>query len=231
MMRGKKYYKIQLELWEKYIEFVEELSPVDVLAVNADCTDGRGDRSGSLELIHLDRKVQVNMAVDCINVWNAPKIIMTRGTPYHVGNVEEWEDMIAEKVGAVKIGDHEWFDVNGVVFDMKHHVGASSIPHGEFTAIAKDRLWNYLWSEHEEQPRADILIRSHVHYHAFCGNGDWLAMTTPALQGQGSKFGARRCSRVIHWGLVYFDVFDDGSYHWEPRIVHAESQKITPTKL
>ena len=53
---------------------------------------------------------------------------MTYGTPYHFGIGEDWEYIVAEKVGAFKIGSQEWPEVNGVIFDFKHKVENTTVP-------------------------------------------------------------------------------------------------------
>jgi len=226
-----KWDKIQAELWGEYTKLIETYSPVDVLIVNGDSIDGKGDRSGGTELLVTDRFQQCAMAAEVIKMWKAKHIVMTYGTAYHTGQSEDLEDAIAKEVKAEKIGGHEWIDVNGVVFDVKHFVGSSSVPYGKGTPISKERLNNYLWSEHDEQPKADVIIRSHIHEFNYIGQSNWLALTTPALQGQGSKFGSRKCSGHVDWGIVYFDVEDDGSYTWGWDTVIVESQKAKIIRL
>ena len=74
-----------------------------------------------------------------------------------------------------------------------------------------------MWAERGEYPKADVLIRSHVHYYDFDGDFDWLGMTTPALQGYGSKFGGRKCTGTVDVGLVYFDVKGKDDYTWKAK--------------
>jgi len=155
---------------------------------------------------------------------------LSHNTPYHTGVTEDFERSVADAVNA-KIGGHEWIDVNGLIFDCKHKIGSSVIPHGRHTAIARDRLWNQLWSIDEQQPLADIIIRSHVHYFNYSGDADVLAMTTPALQGYGSKYGARQCSGRVDIGLVWFKIDDKGAYEWKPEIMRTELQKTRALKL
>ena len=234
--KGRKYYNIQMELWKEFAGIIDKLKPIDVLMVNGDCIDGRGVRSGGTELITTDRNEQIQIAADAINYCEADKVVITRGTPYHTGVNEDWEDQLLEKTKASKIGDHEFYNVNGVIFDVKHNIGSSSIPHGQFTPVARDRLWNLIWSEYKMQPKADILIRSHVHYYLRLGGVDWDGFILPALQGMGSKFGAKICSGLVHWGVVWFDVYDKPLWSgkkWETDkyIVGIKSQKATVTKL
>jgi hypothetical protein len=208
------------------------LKPIDILVCNGDLIDGRGERSAGTELIISDRNKQIMAAVECIQQTDAPHVVITRGTPYHVGGDIDFEDIIAQAVNADKIGDHEWIDVNGVVFDVKHKpAGTSQVPHTRNTGISRDRLWNLIWSEFDEQPKSDIIIRSHAHHFTFCGEENWLAMITPALQGVGSKFGAQQCVGTVHWGLIHFDVYDTGEYFWKPHIFRVEEQQVKPIKL
>jgi hypothetical protein len=226
-----KFAILQRELWDNYTRVVRYLGNVDLLIVNGDLIDGRGERSGSTELITTDRHKQCDMAVAALNIIKTKNTVITYGTPYHTGEQEDFEKDVAKEIGASKIGSHEWIDVNGVIFDCKHHVSSSNNPYNRSVSVAKDRLWNVLWAEHEEQPKADIIIRSHVHYHEYCGGSNWLAMTTPSLQGMGSKFGSRKCSGHVDFGVIHFDVDSDGSYTWQSHILRIPSQKAQTLKF
>lgn len=217
--------------YDYYLATLKALQPIDILVVNGDGIEGKGEKSGGTELIESDRTVQCDMAVECIQAAKAKKIIIIAGTPYHTGVTDDLERDIAKGVNACKFGGHEWIDVNGVIFDFKHKVGSSVIPHGRNTAINRDVLWNALWSLDGQQPRAQVVIRSHVHYHIYGGDVDTLAMTTPALQGYGSKYGVRQCSGRVHVGLVHFDVYNKGGYIWQAHIMRNELQKATALKL
>jgi hypothetical protein len=217
--------------FSEYYNIVKSLQPIDVLLVNADCIDGRGEKSGQTELITSNRDRQCDMAIELIKLVKAKQTVMTYGTGYHCGSIEDYEDQIAKEVKATKIGGHEWVEVNGVVFDLKHKVGASSVPHGRMTSIARENLWNILWSERKESPRSNVIVRSHVHYHNYCGGDNWLALTTPALQGPGSKYGTRQCSGTVDFGVVHFDVNPSGSYEWEAHITKILDTKDMLLKL
>ena len=214
----------QSDAYDKYLEILKKVKHVDVLIVNGDLIDGKGGRSGGTELITSDRLEQCNIAAECILQVKADKIVIVRGTPYHAGSEEDWEDVIASKVNACKIGDHEWIDVNGVVFDCKHKIGGSSIPHGRHTPIAKERLSNLMWQEYKDHPKGDIFIRSHVHYYAGAFGPNWWGCTTPALQGLGTKYGKRQCSGTVDWGLLQFDIMKDGQWSMWKHIHTIQSQ-------
>lgn len=220
-----KLKKQQAKLWSFYKKIAEE-THYDVLIVNGDAVDGTGGRSGGVELIAPDMADQAQMAVDCIKLVNADKIVMTYGTPYHVASSDgtDWEAEIASAVGA-EIHSHLLAKISGVQFSIKHKpAGGSQIPHGRHTGVARDRLWDTFWADYEDREKCDVFIRSHVHYFNYCGGPEWLAMTMPALQGAGSKFGARQCSGIVDFGAVTFDI-SRGDYSWRPHLLKVQQKR------
>ena len=202
------------EMWGRFVGAVRELGTIDVLVANGDLVDGRSEKTGGLEIIVLDRELQAHMACDVISAIGAKKLYMTRGTDYHVGPHESWENLVAERLGAEHIGDVINLDVNGLMFNFRHHIGGSQTPIGRTTPLAREAAWNVLWHVRHDFPMADVIVRSHVHYHAFTGGPGWLAMTTPALQGYGTRYGERRLSGLIDWGFVVFDIRDREDFEW-----------------
>lgn len=199
------YHRRSIYKWTK--ETAISLKP-DIVILNGDMIDGRGEKSGSTELITVDRDEQCAMAVaaiqDCFP--HHPEFVASYGTPYHTGDEEDFEKRIAENVHAKKIGAEDDILVNGVVINYRHHAGRSSIPHGRGTPLSKEWLWNMLWALRGEYPKADIVIRSHVHYFTYIGDAEYLAVSTPALQGYGTKFGSRRMSGTVDVGLCWLDI-------------------------
>lgn len=206
------YAKIQRNLWEWYMATLKEIGHVDVLIVNGDTIDGKGNRSGGTELLTTDLVDQTRIAIECLNHISCDRMLMTYGTPYHTSNGgEDFEALIAEHFNA-PIEDQIFADINGVIFDVKHKVGGSSVPHGRSTALAKEKLWNRMWAEKEAQPKSDILLRSHVHYYQYCGDSDGVNMILPAMQAPKTKFGGRQCSGTVDVGMVVFDIGEDKQY-------------------
>lgn len=231
-------YRAQRELWTWRRHKLAGAGPVDFHFLNADLIDGRGDRSGSTELSIVDRNRQVGAAVQAAKLVKLTKKgarCMTRGTPYHTGQCEDFEDVIADALDC-PIGDRMWPEINGVVFDLRHKVGSSSIPHGRFTAIARQKLWNTLLSDSEssaanKQPRAQVTIRSHVHYHVQIGGPGWVAMTLPCLQFPATRYGTRECDGEVHMGFTYWEVTPAGNFSWEAITCQPETAKAETLKL
>lgn len=227
-----KWAVMQQDMWIDYLDMLKLWKPIEILIINGDCIDGEGTRSGGTELITSDREKQANMAAECINEVGANTIVMTYGTPYHVGAAEDWENIVAANVDAYKIENEGRYDIEGKVFNCRHFISSSIIPHGRQTALNRDKLWGWIWSEMYGQPKADVTIRSHVHY--FAQSNDTalgFGIITPALQGPSTKWGARFCQGWVDFGLVVFDVEkgEDIQCHVERRLVSVTSQE--PLKL
>ncbi len=223
--------KTREALYSLFEAEVEKIKPIDVLIVNGDCIDGRQERQGGLELIVSDRDDQAAMAAEIIRRIMAKSVVVTYGTPYHTGKVEDYERQVVKDIGngtyepERDIKGHAYVDVDGVVFSVKHKVGSSQIPHGRHTATARENMWNAMWAERGTVPRADVLIRSHVHYFQYGGDARHLYMTTPGLQGLGSKYGSRQCSGTVDWGFVYFDIESADQWSWNA-VVPREAELL-----
>jgi len=200
-----KYARTQKEIWGWYVKTLKEIGKVDHAFVMGDLVDGDGKKSGGTELITTDRSEQCDMAVECLTLIKTDHMRMVFGTGYHAGNFEDWEAEIAKEMHC-KIGSHEFPLVDGVRFDLKHHVASSKHKHLRFTAIATEIKQNNDWANCGCQYRADVTVRGHVHYFDMIKDENSLGVVCPAMQGYGSKFGARRCSGRVNVGLVVLDI-------------------------
>lgn len=224
-----KYALVRRQVWDYFASVVDRYRPFDISIWVGDMTDGKGSRSGGTELLSSDWRVQTDMAIKTIEYVGAPVVRMVYGTAYHVSSEgTDMEDFIAREVNA-KIGSHEWYNINGRIFDVKHKIGSSTIPHGRLTPLAKEIMWNRLWEP--RQPRADVLIRGHVHYFEHIDHDGCLGFTCPALQGYGSKFGSRECSGKVDIGLIIIDVYDDGEIVWKKELADVSTQTVTAEGL
>jgi hypothetical protein len=99
--------------------------------------------------------------------------------------------------------------LGGKIFDIKHKIARSGTPYGRLTPLSKQITWNRLKAERDGNMAADIIIRSHVHYHVSIEEHGRLAMILPALQWTGS-YGEQECDGEIDYGLVIIDIEPDG---------------------
>jgi len=218
-------------LWNFYENKVEEFKPYDALICNGDAIDGKGERSGGTELLTTDRTTQCKMATKCLLLPDTETIVMTYGTPYHTGNLEDWENIVADKVNVMEIRSHGFWEINGKNFNVKHFISASSLPHLRPNALAREIVQNRIFYQRGEQEKADVLIRPHVHFTAMIDYMDCKAIITPALQGYGSKYGARKCSAPVDFGITIIDVYDDGEIKCTIPRLTGKAQKPLTTVL
>lgn len=209
-------------MWAFFMSALKEIGPVDHLIFNGDLTDGSGKKNGGLELTVSDPLEQAEVATAIGKIISPKNAVVMKGTPYHVKTSEgsNIEQLVADKMGC-ELLDSAKIQINQTIFNVRHKIGRSGIPHGQNTPIARARLWDLLWSEWVGEPKSHVLIRSHVHYHAYCGGPGWIGMTLPALQGH-TEYGGTQCEGIVHFGLVWFDVNDkEGDFSWDSKILNV----------
>lgn len=208
-LRFPKLYRLQKEMWDSYLSILKKVGKVDVALILGDVIEGKGRKAGGTEHITTDLLEQADIAVEVLSHIKADKLFFTYGTSYHTvsGSGEDIDKVVADRLNSA-IDSHLYLDVEGVTFDCRHHQESSSNPHGRLTPLSKSKLWNNLQSIRKTAPNSDVILRGHSHYYTYCGEEGWLAMSLPALQSGGTKFGARRCEGCIDWGMVEFMVED-----------------------
>ena len=228
-------YPLQQEGWKWYKNEIKTLGNIDICIANGDLIDGRQEKDGSTGLLAVDRLEQANMATYCLRETKAKQFFISYGTPYHTGSYEDFENVVARNLAGsglkVEIGGHLFIDINGVVLDVKHKTGSSSVPHGRHTPVAREKLWNKLWALKNEQPDSNIVIRSHTHFFGYCGDDTYLAFTTPALEGLGSRYGSRACTGLVDFGFVHINIDRKGQYTWQVHKAKLKAQKAQVLKV
>jgi hypothetical protein len=204
---------LQRETWRWFEDTIKRLQPVHGVVWCGDLIEGKGHRSGATELVTADRIAQTAMARAAVNATHSGLHHFVYGTPSHTGEDEDFEQLIrtAEEAG---IEGHAYIDVDEVRIDAKHKVGGSTIPHGRYTAIAREKLWADLWELTgyiEKRTGPMFICRGHVHYCKMIQDyddirGPAIGMTLPTMSGPGSKYGIRQCSGVINMGLVELQI-------------------------
>lgn len=225
-----KAYQQRCLIWEFYAKTLAELQPIHTLICNGDAIEGSNERVAGRELHVPDKDEQAEMATACLQEARAKHVLLSYGTGYHTGKDVDFEKMVAKRVGADKVESVGHLQVNDVFINYRHYIPGSQVPHTRNTAISREHLWNILWAARDEYPRADIILRSHVHYFTYTGDGTWLGIVTPGFQGYGSIFGARHMSGTVDIGLVFFDIPDKGKdygFDW----ALCRMPKVVPVKV
>jgi len=220
-------FKFQTESWTWFQNVVNIWKPFDMLIANGDLIDGRGEKSGGTELITGDRMRQSQIAADIINEINANTVLIIRGTDYHTGQAEQFEDHIADLTGAQDINDRMRFSVNGNLFDVRHHVGNSSVPWSDLTSPMKELILYNL----DRREDVNLMIRSHIHKFTMGSTAiNQMVITTPGLQGN-SSYGVKKCIGRTDYGIIIVDIDQDGSMRVIPVITKIDSLESQVTEF
>ena len=100
----------------------------------------------------------------------------------------------------------------------------SGVPYSRQTSLAKRFVWKVMeYAMGDANDICDVIIGSHVHYHEFGGEPGILWLTTPALQIS-SDFGEKKVDGLIHTGVTYFDIDDEGGYTWNVKLYHQKGR-------
>lgn len=213
--KASKYRDLQEESWKEYTRLTDKWKKPDILICNGDAIEGNQPKQGGAELVNIDRSVQCDIAVEALELWKAKRIFLSYGSAYHVGvGAEDFERGIAERLTdrgtPAMIEGHLFLNIEGLVFDIRHKVGTSSIPHGRATPLLREMMWALMKEANETGPKVDVIIRSHAHYYIDIRQPKRRAIITPGLQLARGRFGSRECSGEIHWGAIKL-VVDKGS--------------------
>lgn len=199
--------------WKWFATNVKRFQPYTHLVINGDAVDGDGVRTGGVEQITTDREVQTNMIKTIVDWLGIPEVYLTYGTSSHTGQAEDWERVLASKLDAT-IEDELNLNLNNTIFNFRHHVTGSNVVYGRQSGVAKAWFNHLLNSLAGYVDKADVLVRSHVHYFSEVGGAyphRWKAYTTPALMGYGPKY-ARKLSGGVDFGFLVFTIKPDGSW-------------------
>lgn len=222
-----KSYKFRTAAWDWFINEMGSRKPYDIALWIGDLVDGPGEKTSGSE--DLEIPLQVDMAVEVIKMVDAKQNYFVRGTPYHAGKSKiTWEDMVFGIVNGNQIGDEGHYQFNGLNVTAKHKIGNSSSPVSRYTALASAQIKQMLWAEIEQQPKADLILRAHIHRCSQIGDPalNKQAWVTPALQGLGSVYGARQTDGLpVHFGFLNLKIKNRDDWGIEAHIAPMEMQK------
>lgn len=221
--RGR-FEEIQAKTWEWYSQKMAEIGPVDFAVMVGDAIDGDGRINSGVELLSTDRMDQADMAERALEEIQTNRFGFIIGSPYHVGKSESFERILAERIGAEFCEIHHQLSVLGTIFDLKHVVGGTSIPHGKTGSLEKEGLWATLKAERGLAEKPHVIARAHTHHFAYSGDVHGLRIKLPALQVH-SHYGLKNFSSITDYGFVLFEVHGPGEYTWKPYILELNFTK------
>lgn len=224
-----RFHHLQRQTWNWFANIIEANKPFDFGIFNGDLIDGKQGKQEGVELFVTDMNMQCNMAAAVIKFVRPSETFITKGTPYHTGKGEDFENAIAIKTGATISGNID-LDINGVIINARHKVGGSGIENGRATPLLRERIVERLWAEMDERPKIDLLIRSHVHYYLQTTDVRGTCLILPALQAAMSRYG-RQVTNCVDYGFCIVDIYEDRTFEVKTYTLIPEAQKRKLIKL
>jgi len=164
-------------------------------------------------------------------------ILFVRGSNYHVSlDGTSFEEIIAEKIGAKKykaFGGKGYTDYYllleqyGKYFNFTHHVGFNKWAAYRTTALAREMAGMVF--EKDKMGKADVLVRSHVHYFVHVEFPNTHGFTTPAWKFPDAHlFRGGTAGTTPDIGMVEMIIEPNGDLFIEK---HIKSLNIKPLVL
>lgn len=173
-------------LWRCWMAFVAACPPLDALLVNGDLIEGEASRRDALDAITDDVLVHQRCAEETLRMIRRKtrRLIIVRGTPAHEGKFFEAVEAAARALGAeplaggYRTADEVTLEIAGYLVHATHHMTRGAIYRG--TLADRTALLAAAVEGLGKAPKADLIIRSHLHM-AYVGEsyGRWV-MLTPA---------------------------------------------------
>lgn len=205
---GQKY------LWDCWLHFcgwAKEQRP-DFVIVNGDVVDGPQRKNQGAELSLPAPQDQVDAAIRTLLVLRSAvgercKWYFTQGTPYHVGDFGASEESVALALGGTpyqSLGTGKlcreilWLETEGVVVEASHHISTTTGFY-RLTALDREGQWSAIAGKDATKgiPKADVLIRSHVHHFARGEHASKDMFSTPCWQLQ-TRFMRKNSNHRMH---------------------------------
>lgn len=185
----------QSKLWDCWLEYMaavrEAIKPGDRLHIllNGDLVDG--DHHNTSQIISRNQSTQIRIAEDVLAPLLAlrPKsVFIVRGTEAHVGGSAAFEEILADRIGAVRdpsTGACSWWhfqaETNGVLLDFAHHGRLGGRPWTKVSGPATLAAQIVMASAKHGTPIPTLAVRSH--YHQWADSFDNFACRVIQLAG------------------------------------------------
>ena len=218
----------QAIFWDWYISQLGRYGPFDFLVGAGDFVDGEG-KKGTLGTAITDVARQADAAIESLRATGVPgsRMYLVRGTPFHSNGVMEYEDAIADTIGA-SIKDVQKIEVEGWKIHTRHVVGRSDTAYGQATPLLKElaRVEHEAFRDAKEAP--DIIVRGHVHYDMRVGRNGRMAIDLPCLDLPIDSSNGRRYSAwdyTVGFGVIDLERGMEPMYRpvvMPIRLVHEE---------
>ena len=171
-----RYSAAQRWIWHNWLDFldkVEEAKKHDkvILVINGEVVDG-DKKNRSNQICCRNEADYKQLAAEVLDplVKMVDLVYVTRGTEAHTGKSAYLDEEMAKDFEAERdpaTGNYSWWTlplkVDGVTFDISHHVSMGQLPWTEKNAAMKLAVVTMMrYMEHGDKP-PDLALRGHVH--------------------------------------------------------------------
>ena len=207
-----------------------------VIVINGDLIDGYHHNTVAVATNNV--MIQEQTAIEFLKPVAADydKTYVVRGTEAHVGKSAQSDEAIARALNCEvdpDTGAHSrwqcWMDVDGLVFNIAHHVGTTSSAAYESSAVMREMVAALVEAGQWEQRLPDVLIRSHRHRYIKIAipskKGEIQAAVTPGWQLRTPYIERLDRMRMPHIGGLVIKV-EDGRCEITPKIYPMRIPKM-----
>ncbi len=184
--RPNKLQKVLFNAWQDSIDSLSKKA--DLLVINGEPMDGANPRQLGQQSWTTDINDQMEDSAKLIKMIPHDNLMFVRGSGYHVQvGATNYEEVLANRMGATGykayggsgLTDYYAFvDINKKMFNFTHHVGFNKWAAYRTTAIARELAGMHF--EAGKLHKADVIVRSHVHYFVHVEFPHTPGVSTPA---------------------------------------------------
>lgn len=178
--------KVLFEAWQDSIDSISKKP--NLLVINGEPMDGANPKQLGQQSWTTDIEDQMNDSAKLIGMIPNEQLMFVRGSGYHVqAGATNYEEILANRMGATGykayggsgLTDYYAFiEINNKMFNFTHHIGFNKWAAYRTTAIARELAGMHF--EANKLHKADVIVRSHVHYFVHVEFPHTHGVSTPA---------------------------------------------------
>ena len=217
--------RVLFKAWKDMIKEATRQGGIDLLVINGECVDGANVKQVGQQSWSTNVDDQMNDAKKLIDMIPYKQVMILRGSNYHdqidATNIEEimaskLRDVLPYKAygGEGKTDYFAYVEIHGKIFNFTHHIGFSRQETNRANAMAREMKAMHF--QHDTLGRADVFIRSHVHYLVHVEFSNTHGVITPCWKYPDAHlFRGGLAGTTPDIGAVWFDVFKNGDIDFD----------------
>ena len=228
--------RVLLKAWKDMIKEATRQGGIDLLVINGECVDGANLKQAGQQTWSSNLDDQMNDSKKLIDMIPYKQVMILRGSNYHDQidgtNLEEimaskLRDVIPYKAygGEGKTDYFAYIKIHGKIFNFTHHIGFSRQKTNRANAMAREMKAMHF--QHDTLGRADVFIRSHVHYLVHVEFSNTHGVITPCWKYPDAfLFKGGLAGTTPDIGAVWFNVFKNGDIDFDKFIAEISLKPL-----